>query len=398
MIVMLIDSGLLIKRFREHLDWAKEIDLISAWATEHSALSLLEERCNKHGLKIRAIVGLWHNITEPEALKRIARVGELRLVGDGRPFHPKIYLFRSQQRIVAWVGSANFTEGGFRLNEEAVLESEDTDSVDSWFTNLWDKCGPLGDKSIEEYESCRRRNPPSDQILAMVRGEKVKTQTLLKQVTDWDSYFVAIQKCDIFWRKDRPVSVLDEQNSWCSTIRDLHELITHSDLTKFNDREKRRVFGRDTECPLLGPILNKPLDTVFGENVKCIQKILNEVADLDDSDFPDRAIDAYMKMHGFEGISTGIATRLLSLARPDRFVLVNDYSQERLAQYSGLPSAAALRDKSNYLKLLKFIYKQRWFHSDRPGDSFEASIWDMRVALLDCFVHTTNRNKVLGRS
>lgn len=386
MIVMLIASGLK-ERFREHLGWATEVDLISAWATEHCALTLLEEH-HKHKkckLRIRAIVGLWHNITDPEALRRIALIGELRLVGDGRHFHPKIYLFRNQQRSVAWVGSANFTEGGFTLNEEAVLESDDTDSVDTWFTNLWENIGPLGDRSIEAYASCREKDPPPKQLLDWVTGETVEPKTLLNQLNDWGSYFAAIKRCDMFWRKDHPFSVLGEQNSWSCTIKDLHKLITRTNWVNFNDCEKRRVFGRDPKYPpLLGPIPTSSLNTVFGKNVKAIQRILHEVADLDDSDFPDRAIDAYMKMHGFEGISTGIATRLLSLARPDRFVLVNNYSQARLALYSDL-SPTTLRSESNYLKLLEFIYEQPWFQSGKPSDSFEASIWDMRVALLDCF-------------
>ena len=168
-IIMLIDPGTIAGRFEENLEWANRLDLVSAWATEHDGLRLLEERANQ-GLQVRAIVGLWNYITEPEALRRLDRLGKLRLAGGGRRFHPKVYLFLGQGRTSAWIGSANFTAGGFAINEEAVFESGDAESVTSWFKNLWRECGPLDENAIDEYEQARKKNPPPRQPLAGTRG------------------------------------------------------------------------------------------------------------------------------------------------------------------------------------------------------------------------------------
>ena len=47
-----------------------------------------------------AIVRIFGNATEPEALERLNEVGELRLVGrKGRMFHPKVYIFQRPKEI-----------------------------------------------------------------------------------------------------------------------------------------------------------------------------------------------------------------------------------------------------------------------------------------------------------
>ena len=384
---MLIDPGTIAGRFEENLEWANRLDLVSAWATEHDGLCLLEERAEQ-GLRVRAIVGLWNYITEPKALRRLHRLGKLRLAGGARRFHPKVYLFRGQSRTVAWVGSANFTAGGFATNEEAVFESEDTDSVKRWFKNLWRKCGRLDENAIDEYERARKKNPPPRQSLAEAGGGMTEPMTLLEQVTDWDSYFAALRECDIWWSNRQPSSVLGEPISWRHTIEVLRDILTRMDLADLDDDDRKRVLGLagGGGWGLLGRMRNKSVNTVFGHNAQDIQEILREVAEADDDAFPDLAFDAYERMREFDGIGPGIATRLLSLARPDRFVSVNDGSRDGLAQYSGL-APRTLGTEANYRKLLKFIYKQRWFRAPEPDNRLEASIWGMRAALLDCFVY-----------
>ncbi len=384
---MLIDPETIADRFEENLEWANRLDLVSAWATEHSGLRLLEERA-KQGLRVRAIVGLWNYITEPEALRRLDRLGKLRLAGGGRRFHPKVYLFRGKSRTVAWVGSANFTAGGFAINEEAVFESEDTDSVKRWFKNLWRECGRLDENAIDEYERARNKNPPPPQPLAGTGGGMTAPMELLQQVTDWDSYVAALRECDIWWSNHYPWSVLGEPVSWRHTIEVLRDILALENLADLDHHDRRRVLGLagGDGWGLLGSMRNNSVDTVFEQHMQEIQKILRAATEADDDAYPGLAFEAYERMTELDGVGPGIATRLLSLARPDRFVSVNKGSQDRLAQYSGL-NPRTLGTTDNYRKLLKFIYKQRWFRASEPDNPLEASIWGMRAALLDCFVY-----------
>ena len=384
---MLIDPGTIADRFEENLEWTTRLDLVSAWATEHDGLCLLEERAEQR-LQVRAIVGLWNYITEPEALRRLDRLGKLRLAGGGRRFHPKVYLFRGQGRTSAWIGSANFTAGGFAINEEAVFESSDTESVTSWFQNLWRECGPLDENAIDEYERVRKKNPLPRQPLAGAGGRMTAPMTLLKRVTDWDSYVAALRECDIWWSDRYPWSVLGEPISWRHTIEVLRDILTRKNFANFDDNDRRRVLGLagGGGWGLLGRMRNNSINTVFEQHTQVIQEILREATEADDSAFPDLAFDTYERMTELKGVGPGIATRLLSLARPDRFVSVNNGSRNGLALYSGL-APGTLGREDNYRQLLVIVYGEDWFRAPKPANRLHASIWGMRAALLDCFVY-----------
>ena len=204
----------------------RRLDLVSAWATEHDGLRLLEERAEQ-GLQVRAIVGLWNYITEPEALRRLDRLGKLRLAGGGRRFHPKVYLFRGQGRTSAWIGSANFTAGGFAINEEAVFRDRGHGIRDRMVQEpLAGSAARSMRMQIDAYERARKKNPPPRQSLAEAGGGMTEPMTLLEQVTDWDSYVAALRECDIWWSNRHPWSVLGESVSWRHTIEFLHHILT----------------------------------------------------------------------------------------------------------------------------------------------------------------------------
>ena len=388
---MMIDPKDIAYCFKKNLMWAHRLDLVSAWATEHDSLCLLEESVAE-GLQVRAIVGLWNYITEPNALRRLDQLGELRIAKRKRRFHPKVYLFHGEDQTKAWIGSANFTAGGFKLNEEAVFETDDTKSVTEWFNSLWRGCGRLGEGQIDRYEKEKDQNPLPRQSLAEAGGGVTLPMTLLEQVTSWDNYVAALRDCDI-WRSDRNYfSVLGESVSWRHTIEFLHDIIAQNDLVDLNDESRQRLLGLPGGggWGLLGRMRKNSVGVVFGQNAQDIWDILREVADADEDEFPDLAFECYEEMKGFHGIGKGIATRLLALARPDRFVSLNNLSQHGLAQYSNL-ARTTLETPNKYQELLEFIYDQNWFNTPEPDNPFLTSIWGMRVALLDCFVYGHGR-------
>jgi hypothetical protein len=109
------------------------------------------------------------------------------------------------------------------------------------------------------------------------------------------------------------------------------------------------------------------------------------------ADTADRAIDAactaLTAMTDVDRIGSGVATRLLALARPDVCVSVNDGSRSGLADLTGL-SRTTLGTPANYRKLLTWMFERPWCSVGQPSDPWEASIWSMRAALIDCFVYT----------
>ena len=86
---MLIKTDNMLHRFSKNLEWATEVDLATAWAGIHDGLGILRNnRARDKRFRIRAIVGLWGNLTNSEALRDLDDVGNLRLADDGN-FHPK---------------------------------------------------------------------------------------------------------------------------------------------------------------------------------------------------------------------------------------------------------------------------------------------------------------------
>jgi len=216
---------------------------------------------------------------------------------------------------------------------------------------------------------------------------------LLEEVSDWKSYVAALEQCDDWWRRCRHSywSVLGDQRSWKHTVKELNPVI-RKDWGELDDYDRRRLLGQFSfeerqGWELLGRMRNSARGTVFGdENREKIQTIVHHVAEAKDDAFPELAFKSYETLWNIEEVGEGIATRLLTLARPDRFVSLNGASRDNLAKHFGL-ARTTLRQPENYCCLLKRIYNQKWYRAPQPGDPRERIIYEMRVALLDSFVY-----------
>lgn len=142
-----------------------KVDIATAWATEGCGLDALEEHKGRREQRnskmiVRSIVGFSGNHTTPSALKRLAELGEVRLLGGhNRMFHVKLFLFRSSSGSVAWVGSANFTGRGFGSNEELLYETKVTAKLQEWFDERWEEIGAQPGQ-LDEYCKGWKKPPP----------------------------------------------------------------------------------------------------------------------------------------------------------------------------------------------------------------------------------------------
>ena len=95
------------------------------------------------------------------------------------------------------------------------------------------------------------------------------------------------------------------------------------------------------------------------------------------------AVDTIVRLPRF---SMATATRLLTLARPDRAVSINGASKAGLARLTGR-TQYWISEPRNYGMLLRWVYAQRWYQSPVPADAGEASLWQARAALLDVLAY-----------
>ena len=393
---MLIDRKNILHRFSKSLAWATKIDLATAWATSNQGLRALQDRTTAP--EVRTVVGLGDYLTDPDALRDLACMGELRKFTGSHLFHPKVYIFGGSGKSVAWIGSANFTDSGFGMNEEILFEFSDTKAVQKWFDNLWERSVRLSKQDIDVYAEKRKANPPPPRRRHMDPDDFNQLEQVtrplefLKKVDGWESYVRALRKCDWWWRRDHPYSVLGEPCSWYETIRILNDLVKQ-DWSTLSGYDKRRLLGLTNDEPhwgLLGSMRGPALKTVFGPNQNEIQNAVQAIIGADDAGFPNVGIKAYRTLTDVKGVGPGIATRLLALGRPDRFVPLNSASSKGLAKSFDL-SPSTLGKPKNYGRLLQEIYRRKWFCAQRPSDAHDNAIWRMRVALLDCFVYERNR-------
>jgi hypothetical protein len=102
----------------------------------------------------------------------------------------------------------------------------------------------------------------------------------------------------------------------------------------------------------------------------------------------DAAISVLEKMCAVHGVSMAIATRLLALSRPDICVSVNRGSAPKMAAAMELGlNEASIRQPKNYRAVLEWVGRQSWYNEPRPNVSRDATLWDMRAALLDVFFY-----------
>ena len=386
---MLINHKNIKRCFEENLAWATRIDIASAWATSNAGLRALQiDRAAP--LRVRAVVGLSGHSTDPATLATLDDIGELRTIEESRLFHPKVYLFHGKGKSVAWVGSANFTSGGFGENEELLFETPDTKAVNEWFSQLWERCGPLDKDVLLQYEKkhaeWRKLNQSRHLVSTSEKGSREPLQ-LLQNVSDWRSYVNALEQCDRWWQSHHSWSVLGETYSWSETIQVMHDVVKRKDWRAVSEYDRKRLLGctgGKEGWALLGRMRAPAVGTVFGRDREKIKRIILRVTEFADSDFPDKAVKAYEQLLKFEGIGSGIATRLLTLAKPDRFVSLNNASRTGLAASFDL-APSTLDHPKNYGRLLEVIYSRDWYRE--PAPKSESTISWMRAALLDCFVY-----------
>lgn len=407
----LLGGDNLHRRFTALLSNAHSVDIATAWATPGNHLRALDAAAGQ-GVKIRAIVGVSGNATHPDALKELSRMtaGNLRIVPKRhRLFHPKLYLFEWHAGGIvkrkAWIGSANFTRAGFgghsNANEEIVLEvgpGERADELADWFQERWDRCrmySPLAEE-IRRYTEDWKRSPPHPQVRKLTLGSTSHRRDLLDDAhrpLTLQGYREALIECEEHLRDEgRGWEILDPQGpTYMRVISDRRELLLGEERWSQLDADSRkRLKGsyrrKDLEWwGLTGTMIRKSWPAMC-QNERKIRGRLDAVRQAHDHEFPDIAVDAMRKLTDIDDVGYATATLLLTLVRPDRLLSLNGASKNGLGAVSRM-SHSTLREPKNYGKLLRWLYRQRWYKDGPPMDKGLARIWESRAALVDAFVY-----------
>ena len=392
----LLRGNLLLQRLVELAGKAKQIDIAVAWARPCDAVETLVAS----GADKRIVVGLSNHFTDPITLRRLQKSATLRVVPDASPgiFHPKYYRFRGEGTI-CWVGSANLTGGGFGGNDELVHEFEDdTEDDGSWFEMLWNRLEPNSELIIADYEA--RYTPPTPPPRRPHHDGEPDLMPIVGGGS-WREFVDGLQSRDAYCHyHEYGWDVLGAAHSYLHTILTGREVVrlAAARWKNLSNRECYILRGYNTEdggWGLLGTLkgagkvaraFNPERMPDVGPVRMQVRQQIQRVLDAADNEIADVAHSAVQEIRAIDGFGAAAATRLLTLARPDRLVSVNSESADGLGALSELPQTRdSLAD--NYGGLLQWIYEQPWFNEHQPHDSLERVIWNCRVALLDAFVY-----------
>jgi hypothetical protein len=324
-------------------------------------------------------------------------------------FHPKVFIFHRQEQPIAWVGSANLTSGGFLNNVEGVLESDQTDDIGAWFDQLWNALPQDPGPAIDEYEAQwtpPRRLPspiPERKRSDNDQGELLQLEDGAPR--DWVEFLDHIDRADRYWAsrsagQSVEWSVLAETYSWLETIQTGQLLTRRRDWITFTPDEVRILLGLNDKTGAWG-LLGSMRGAGYGKQVffakepaaqrdlRRIQASLRRVELASGwSHIVDAASSALDEMCAVHGVSTAIATRLLTLSRPDVCVSVNRGSAPKMAAAAKLGlNEATIRQPKNYRAILEWVGRQPWYNTPQPDVSRDATLWGMRAALLDVFFY-----------
>ena len=213
----------------------------------------------------------------------------------------------------------------------------------------------------------------------------------------WLEYLDGIRKADIAWRDacNGEQSVLGEGCSWERAIYTGHAVVLMPNWERLQPLEADVLIGageRDPAFMFLGN--NKAAGWarhIFrGEDTLAertgIHRLLSSLQEVASNEFPRAGEEVYRRLIAMDRIGVGVATRLITLARPDCGISVNSASRQGLAQISGL-GKTTLHRPERYRELLEWVAEQPWHRSSPPEDPREREIWEIRAALLDCRVY-----------
>ena len=400
---LVTDTKKLSKTFINLTKQYRYISFATAWAsTRHDAFRVLLEYQEKIQ---HSTIGLHFYQTDPEVLAQLQHNKNARFIlQTNGVFHPKLYLFWNTPTDWALLsGSANFTNGAFNgKNQETMLltkgESADFFQEISRFlkNDCFDNAVEIGDEQIEHYRTLYHQRQKHIHTLSNYYPTGNKHSEMGKSILStniltysWDKYFKIIQQDKNQLFKDR-LDLLDYvkeffQNNanFLSIDSENRKLISglpnnakgsqELDYGLFGSTKSDRKFYKkiNTGNPKIAQAID--LIPLIGEVIK--------------HDFLE--YNRIFQQAGYKN-PIGVATRLLTMKRPDLFFCFNGANKEKICAELGLPKN--LNAERYWDEILLHIYDTAWFNSSRPQNTIEQQAWNGRVALIDCIYYEPKKS------
>jgi HKD family nuclease len=324
--------------------------------------------------RIQVLLGQAYFQTEPAlilALKHLqeaataTRSFEVKLASSVATFHPKLWIIEHDTDPFGIVGSGNLSRGGLLRNVECGLftnRASDLAALNRWFDLQWAAAPPLS-RTYEEYI----RNYQAISGLRKNLNAKIDAATSAQadKEAKW-RHRLALQLAAEYWRSDAGRQEVEAREEALSSMR---SLLNHPKFQFGVDEWKSFL-----RIPELGRIR-------LGHEKKTIAdlpKLKGILLKLATSTSPAVSVEALQTV---SGVGRNLATKLLAMHRPDRFVVINEPVESALRAFgydldmgNGLTGAAYNR----FLKDLAPFIEECEAAGLRPAAALDAFFYDYR--------------------
>lgn len=378
------------------------------WAVAWGAHTQISKNLINSADKFRNVTfGISFCQTDPDLIDALIGVPNSYVATKftGGTYHPKVYCFRSGDRVSAIVGSANFTRGGLGKNLEAAVELTG-DIHDRALTDLLkftQRSANLGECVTRELADRYRLNckrvaqmpkAPRDP-LAVATGLSSNAAASRLLAMSWDDYARSVRSAkhhDV----DASLELLRIAQTWLASESSFRKLVPPQrkalagvigkrDKT---DTELDRDWGWFGSMRGMGDFANriKENDSYLARAIDSIPQ-KGEVTRDHYERFAVLFVKAFQNSHRTGKVPT--ASRLLAMKRPDVFLCISKPNVEQAASSMGF--AKSTLDLENYWdRVVEVIRSADWYNIQKP-DGPDGELWEGRAAMLDAILYRPQR-------
>lgn len=378
-----------------------------AWATPNKVFDAAIARMEvfKH-----FIVGTHGSQTHPSCIRALVKHQGKTFIrrNSAELFHPKLYIFEHADRFSVVIGSHNLTHGAFAVNEEVSLlinfdkAAPSISKLLDWMEEASKDrlCVVYSDPWLAEYERlyelARQKRKEIDELRKDTSSQaETERRKYLPINLGWDEWYTRVSSesspsHDI----KRRLRMLDYIGG---LFRDYpcYEAMPPEDRMRVSGLASKEMTDRDgidwgyfgnMKTAQLRPdfrslVLDKPTELSTALEIIPLKGPVTE-------DHWDRYWAELRRIDGHRGsLSRGLASRLVTVRRPDVFVSLNGASAYELAKLLGVP-ANSLDGPTYWKRVIQEVQRTRWYVAEEPRDPQQARAWRARAALLDSLVYS----------
>jgi HKD family nuclease len=368
-----------------------EVAFAVAWASAETAV--FKQLCAAREKIQKGVIGTHFYQTHPDVLDQFVRSKSVRFkLQPSGVFHPKIYLFWSDDYWEAIVGSANLTRGAMEKNSEVslLISSEDAPmemrrSLLKLIEGYWEKAEKMSVGEAARYRNMWLLKKPTIDRLSGRYGSNQATRPPTKSKIlslSWKDYVAEVRKDSYHGFVKRCALLANVRKEFESTAHfSSMPMATRLAIAGLPNKLEERWgwFGSMQGAGLFFKAIkqndihiSRALDNIPMKGFVSKYHYAAYIKDIKKASF----------IHGI-----GTVSRLLALKRPDQFVCIDGKNKKAFCEDVGIKQNA-LSLESYWDEVVERVVGSPWWQVGRPSQSaVEASIWDGRAAMVDAIFY-----------